>query len=83
MLNLQLLSAIALYLRVRITNLSLLTHQTAHATVADVNAHFLQLFGHPWSAIAAQAETQLFLDMSQRDRIRPLSAAGWTAATCP
>ncbi len=31
----------------------------------DIDADFLQLFGHPWAAIAAQARPRLFLDVRQ------------------
>ena len=41
----------------------------------DVQADFLQLFRHPWPAVASQAETRLFLDMCQHDEIGSLSGA--------
>ena len=46
----------------------------------DVQADFLQLFRHPWPAIAAQSETKLFFDMCLGDEIGSLSAAGRTAS---
>ena len=62
---------------------AVLTHQPAHPAVADIQANFFQLFCHSWPAIAAKAETRLFLNMRKRDQIRSLSAAGGTAAECP
>ena len=59
---------------------AVLAHQSAHASVPNIQADLLQLFGHPWPAVAAQAETGLFFDMCQCDQVRPLSAAGGTAA---
>ena len=51
-----------------------------NTTMANIQADLFQLFRHTWSTIAAQAKTGLFVDMGQRDQIRPLSAAGWAAA---
>ncbi len=62
---------------------TILTHQPAHAAMADAQANDFQLFSHPWAAIAAQAETRLFFDVRQHDQIRPLPAAGGAAAECP
>jgi len=41
-----------------------------HAAVANIQAKFLQLFGHSRAAIAAQTEARLFFDMRQRNHIR-------------
>ena len=57
---------------------TVLAHQTAHATVPDVQADLLQLLCHSWTSVAAQTETRLFLDMRQRDKIGSLVAAGRT-----
>ena len=45
-----------------------------------VKAKPLQLFYHPWTAIAAQAETGLFLDMRQDHHVGSLPLAGWATA---
>ncbi len=42
---------------------SIFPHQTPRPTVADVQAKLLQLFGHSGTAIAAQAEPGLLLDV--------------------
>lgn len=57
-------------------------HQTSHTTVTNLQTDLLQLFGHPWAALAAQAETRLFFDVRQRDQIRPLSATRRTISEC-
>jgi hypothetical protein len=54
---------------------TILAHQSANPAMSDVQADFLQLFRHPWPAVATQAETRLFFDMCQRDEIGSLSAA--------
>ena len=59
---------------------AVLTHQPAHAAVADIQANFFQLFCYPWPAIAAQTETRLFLDLRKRNQIRSLPPASWTTA---
>ena len=59
---------------------AVLTHQLAHAAVADIQADLLQLFHHPWPTIAAKAETGLLLDVSQRHQIRSLPATRRTTA---
>jgi hypothetical protein len=51
--------------------------------VPDIDPSFLQFFGHPWAAIAAKAQTGLFLDVGQNDHVRMMPAAGWTAAESP
>ncbi len=48
--------------------------------MADIQAYLLQLFSHSWATITVQTETRLFFDMSQRNQIRPLPAAGRAAA---
>ena len=62
---------------------AVLTHQPAYAAVPYIQTNFLQIFGHTRPAITAQTETGLFFDMGQRDQIRPLPAAGWTATMRP
>ena len=62
---------------------TILAHQSANPAMSDVQADFLQLFRHPWPAVAAQAETRLFLDMRQRHQIGPLPATGRSAAERP
>lgn len=51
--------------------------------MTHINAHLLQLFGHPWAAIAAEAQARLLLDMVQNYHIRALLAAGRAAAKRP
>lgn len=48
-----------------------------------IDADFLQLFGHPWAAIAAQAQARLFLDMRQNHHVHVLPAAGRTPSEGP
>ena len=48
--------------------------------MTNVQAKLLQFFGHAWTAIAAQAETGLFLDMGQDNHVSPLPLAGRSAA---
>ena len=48
--------------------------------MANVQTQLFEFFGHSWTAIAAQAETRLFLDMGQNDHVGPLPLAGWAAA---
>ena len=68
----------------------------AHAAVTDIQADLFQFLGHSRTAtlieckhstvvlcIAAQAEVELFSDVSQRDQIRSLSVAGRTTAERP
>jgi len=56
---------------------AVLAHQPANASVAYIQSNLLQLFGHAWATIAAQAETGLFLP-SHRNCV---SAAGqWICA---
>ena len=60
-----------------------LAHQATHPAVPHIDANFLQLFGHSGPAVAAQAQTRLFLDVGQDDHISTLPAAGRTAAERP
>ena len=62
---------------------AVLAHQSANAAMPDIQADFFQLFCHPGPAVAAQAETGLFFDVRQSDKVRPLPAAGWTVAESP
>ena len=48
-----------------------LTHQSPDPAVPNIDADFLQFFGHPWAAIAAQAQPRLLLDVA-------LIPANWT-----
>lgn len=50
--------------------------------VSDVQTDFLQLLGHPWASVAAQAETRLFFDVRQNNHIRSLPLSGRAAAMC-
>ena len=45
---------------------AILAHQSANPAMTDVQTHLLQFFGHAWTAIAAQAETGLFLAIGGR-----------------
>ena len=38
-----------------------------NTTMANIQADLFEFFRHAWPAIAAQTETGLFFDMSQRD----------------
>ena len=59
------------------------TQKPSNTLVLDFYADFLQFFGHPWAAIAAQAQARLFLDMGQNDHVCVLPAAGRAAAKGP
>ena len=58
-------------------------HQPPDTPVPHIDADFLQFFGHPRAAIAAQAQTRLLLDVGQNDHIQALPAAGRAAAYGP
>ena len=51
--------------------------------VPHIDTDFLQFFGHPGAAIAAQAQARLFFDVGQNDHVCVLPAAGRTAAKGP
>ena len=51
--------------------------------MADIDAELLQFLGHSWPAVAAQAQTGLFLDMRQNNHVRALPAAGRAAPESP
>lgn len=54
---------------------TILTHQSANAGMPDWKA--MLLFSHPWTAIAAEAETGLFLDIAKTSiSVRCLWLAG-------
>ena len=55
----------------------------AHAPMANIDANVLEFFSHRWPAIAAQAQTGLFLDVGQNDHIGALPAAGGTVPESP
>lgn len=56
-----------------------LTHQSPNSAVSDINADFVQFFGHPWAAIAAQAQPRLLLDVCQDNHVHVLPPAGRAA----
>jgi hypothetical protein len=51
------------------------TRQPPNPTVADINADFLQFFGHPRAAAAARGQARLLLDVRQNDHFHVMSAA--------
>lgn len=51
--------------------------------MACIDAAFLQVSGHPRAAIAAQAQTRLFLDRGQNNPVHALPATGRAAAKGP
>lgn len=55
----------------------------ASAAVANFQPKLLQFFGHSWTAVAAQAETELSLDMSEHDHVGLLPTAGRTTVISP
>jgi hypothetical protein len=59
---------------------TVLAHQTANTTVADIQADIFQILSHAWPTIAAKAETRLFFDVGQRHHIRSLPATCWPTA---
>ena len=93
MLNVWSLSVVALNLRVLSTVIPFSRSEEVQKTVrgtvfptnapdppvADINPNFLQFFGHPRAAIAAETEARLFLDMRQNHHIHALPAAGRAA----
>lgn len=52
---------------------TVLAHQTAHPALADTDAQLVQLLGHPWPAIAAQAQPVLIADMGEEHPVTPLA----------
>ena len=54
--------------------------ESAHATMANIQANLFQVLSHARPAIAAKAQTRLFFDVRQCDQIRPLSLTGKAAA---
>ena len=62
---------------------AVLAHQPANASVPNIQADLFQLFCHPRPALAAQAETGLFIDMCKCHQIGPQPATGGTAAEGP
>lgn len=60
-----------------------LAHQSPDPAVPDIDADFLQLFGHPGAAVAAQAQPRLLLDVRQNNHVHVLPAAGGAAAERP
>jgi hypothetical protein len=60
-----------------------LAHQPPDTPVPHIDTDFLQFFGHPGAAIAAQAQARLFFDVGQNDHVCVLPAAGRTAAKGP
>ena len=48
---------------------------SAHATMANIQANLFQVLSHARPAIAAKAETRLFLYVGQSHHIRPLPTA--------
>ena len=59
------------------------THQPPDPPVPHIYPNVLEFFGHSRSAIAAQAQTGLFLDMGQNDHVRALPAAVRVATKGP
>jgi hypothetical protein len=57
---------------------TVLAHQTAHATVPDIQTNLFQLFVHTGPAIPTKAEAGLFFDVRKCHHIRSLPAAGWS-----
>jgi len=55
---------------------AVLAYQSANSAITDVQTYLFQFFGHAWTAIAAQAETGLFLDVGQ-DELCQFVAFGW------
>ena len=84
MLNLWPLSVVALNLRVLSTMIAFCRSEEVHKTVRgsvlltnapdtavpQIDRNFLQFFGHPRAAIAALAQTRLFLDLGQNNHVR-------------
>ena len=59
------------------------THQPPDPPVPHIYPNVLESFGHSRSAIAAQAQTGLVLDVGQNDHVRALPAAGGAAVKGP
>jgi hypothetical protein len=59
------------------------THQTAHATVSNQQAYFLQFQSHSRPAITAQTEMILLADMGQQNHVVSLTFADRTVTPGP
>jgi len=59
---------------------AVLTHQTADAAVPHIQPQLLQFLGHARTAIAAQAQAELFPDMGKNDQVPALATAHGAAA---
>lgn len=51
--------------------------------MAYIDANFLQFLSHPGTAMAAQAQTRLFLDRGKNNHVHTLPATGRAAAKGP
>lgn len=59
---------------------AMLAHQPTDTTMPHAQAKRLQFFGHARTAIAAQTETRLFLDVRQDTPVSPVPLTGRAAA---
>ena len=57
-----------------------LPHQSPDPAMAYIDANFLQFLSHPGTAMAAQAQTRLFLDRGKNNHVHTLPATGRAAA---
>ena len=58
-------------------------HQTPDTAMTNIDTNLFQSLRHPRPAIAAKAQTRLFLDMGQNDHVCALPAAGRAVAENP
>lgn len=52
---------------------AILAHKPPDTPLSDTNAQLVQLFGHPWSTVAAQAQAVLIADMGEEHHVAPLA----------
>jgi len=52
---------------------AVLAHQAANPALANADAQLIQLLGHPWSSVAAQAQPVLVGDMCEEHHVAPLA----------
>ena len=52
---------------------AILAHKPPDTPLSDTNAQLVQLLGHPWSTVAAQAQAVLIADMGEEHHVAPLA----------
>jgi hypothetical protein len=52
---------------------AILAHKSPDTALADADTQLVQLLGHPWSSVAAQAQPMLTADMGEEHHVAPLT----------